>query len=164
MTSLPEHPVAAGMQDPSLELSDIQGDVLIGLQKDAENFVFFEIADVGSFKGLVKQHIIRQITSAQEANRRDFVARQRKRQGQRPLGSLTGLNLGLTKEGYDAASRRKPAAPRPVLRDRGQSSRHGRSPARSTRLELAEAVCVGSDRRRLSNHRAQWLGGDLFHQ
>ena len=87
------------MQDPSLELSDIQGDVLIGLQKDAENFVFFEIADVGSFKGLVKQHIIRQITSAQEANRRDFVARQRKRQGQRPLGSLTGLNLGLTKEG-----------------------------------------------------------------
>ena len=87
------------MPDPSLELDDIQGDILIGLQKDAENFVFFEIADVGSFKSLMKQHVIRQITSAQEANRRDVVARQRKRQGERPLGSLTGLNLGLTKEG-----------------------------------------------------------------
>lgn len=87
------------MQDPLLELADIQGDILVGLQKDAEGFVFFEIKDVGSFKDLVKRYVIRNITSAQEASRRDFVARQRKRLGQRPLGSLTGLNFGLTKDG-----------------------------------------------------------------
>ena len=42
---------------PSLELGDIQGDVLIGLQKDAECFVFFKIVNLGSFKRLVKQHL-----------------------------------------------------------------------------------------------------------
>ncbi len=53
---------------PSLELGDIQGDVLIGLQKNAECFVFFKIVNPGSFKRLVKQHVTWRITSAWQAN------------------------------------------------------------------------------------------------
>ena len=52
------------MTDPSLELGDIQGDVLIGLQKHAECFVFFKVVDPSLFKRLMKLHIVRRITSA----------------------------------------------------------------------------------------------------
>ncbi len=45
------------MEFPSLELGDIQGDVLVGLQKNAECFVFFKIVNPSSFKRLVKQHV-----------------------------------------------------------------------------------------------------------
>lgn len=37
-------------RDPSIRTTEIQGDVLIGLQKDLENFVFFKIEDVAAFK------------------------------------------------------------------------------------------------------------------
>jgi hypothetical protein len=41
-----------------LDPNDIQGDIVIGLQKDAENFIFFKIADKFAFKGLLKQHVV----------------------------------------------------------------------------------------------------------
>ena len=44
-------PVAAAPGVPALELDQIQGDVLIGLQKFFERFLFFEIKDVAGFKG-----------------------------------------------------------------------------------------------------------------
>jgi hypothetical protein len=44
--------------DPTLHLNDIQGDVLEGLQKNSENFIFFKIADVAAFKHAMKTHVI----------------------------------------------------------------------------------------------------------
>ena len=87
------------MAHPLLDLGDIQGDVLIGLQKNAERFVFFKIVDTPSFKWLVKQHIIRRITSAQQVKHREFAIQQRRKQSQRSAGAYHGLNLGLTKDG-----------------------------------------------------------------
>ena len=45
-------PAAAALddKDPALDLDDIQGDVLLGLQKKAEDFIFFSIKDVALFR------------------------------------------------------------------------------------------------------------------
>lgn len=83
---------------PPLELGDIQGDVLIGLQKNAERFVFFKILNPDSFKRLVKQHLIWHITSAWQANHQE----QRLPQSSNYNSSLAiviGLNLGFTSDG-----------------------------------------------------------------
>ena len=45
-------------RDPALDLDDIQGDVLIGLQKDAELFLFFRIADLARFKAGLRRQIV----------------------------------------------------------------------------------------------------------
>jgi len=41
---------------PALNLHEIQGDVLIGLQKNYERFIFFEIAEVAAFKSALRKH------------------------------------------------------------------------------------------------------------
>jgi Dyp-type peroxidase family len=82
----------------SLELGDIQGDVLIGLQKNAECFVFFKIVNRGSFQSLVKQHVTWRITSSWQANDQE----QRLSQGsnyQKSPAIVIGLNLGFTSDG-----------------------------------------------------------------
>jgi Dyp-type peroxidase family len=84
--------------EPSLELDDIQGDVLIGLQKHAECFVFFKIVDPSLFKRLVKLHMVRRITSAWQANHWEQLLAQRGRYGGSP-GAFMGLNLGFTRDG-----------------------------------------------------------------
>ncbi len=43
--------------DPKLDLHEIQGDVLIGLQKNFENFIFFKIVKVPAFKAAMMQHV-----------------------------------------------------------------------------------------------------------
>ena len=59
------------MRTPAtLELDDIQGDVVIGMQKDVENFIFFKITNKVAFKALVKQHVVGRITSAKRVNER----------------------------------------------------------------------------------------------
>jgi hypothetical protein len=44
----------AQTNDPVLDLDDIQGDVLQGLQKNSENFIFFKIQDPQAFKNAMK--------------------------------------------------------------------------------------------------------------
>jgi Dyp-type peroxidase family len=87
------------MRPLTLDLNDIQGDVLIGLQKDAENFIFFKIVDVAAFKGLLKGHVLRRITSSEKVNQREQVIRRHKILGRRVGESFRGLNLGFTKDG-----------------------------------------------------------------
>jgi Dyp-type peroxidase family len=82
-----------------LDLDDIQGDVLEGLQKDIENFIFFRIADTHSFKSLIKQHVVRRITSAQQVRQRQLTIERHRKLGQRPLEGFQGLNLSFTKDG-----------------------------------------------------------------
>jgi hypothetical protein len=64
-----------------LDLSDIQGDIVIGLQKEAENFIFFKIADRFAFKGLLKQHVIGRISSAQLVRQREWTIQRRGKLG-----------------------------------------------------------------------------------
>jgi Dyp-type peroxidase family len=83
---------------PSLGLGDIQGDVLIGLQKNAECFVFFKIINPGSFKRLVTQHVIWRITSAWQAHHQEQRL-SRSSNYQKSPAILIGLNLGFTSDG-----------------------------------------------------------------
>ncbi len=46
------------MDMPKLDLDEIQGDVLAGMQKDAELFLFFKIADANRFKNLTRDLVI----------------------------------------------------------------------------------------------------------
>jgi Dyp-type peroxidase family len=82
-----------------LDLSEIQGDILIGLQKDSENFIFFKIADKFAFKGLLKQHVVGRITSAQLVHQQELVIRRRQKLGYKTRERFQGLNLGFTQEG-----------------------------------------------------------------
>jgi Dyp-type peroxidase family len=81
--------------DPVLDLHEIQGDVLIGLQKNFEDFIFFEILNVHAFKAAMKQHVIGQITTTHEAHDRD---QERKMRGKATAPWL-GLNVSFTKDG-----------------------------------------------------------------
>jgi Dyp-type peroxidase family len=83
---------------PRLDLNEIQGDLLIGLQKNAECFVFFKIVDAGLFKRLLTQHVARRITSAWRANYREQLLKQRQN-GRGSLSPFFGLNLGFTRDG-----------------------------------------------------------------
>ena len=46
---------------PALDLHEIQGDVLIGLQKNYERFIFFKIVDVTVFKSALRKRIAQEI-------------------------------------------------------------------------------------------------------
>jgi Dyp-type peroxidase family len=82
-----------------LDLDDIQGDILEGLQKNAENFLFFKIVDPGAFKTMVRQHALERTTSAQRVKERNlFIAHSKGLH--RPITALfEGMNLGFTHHG-----------------------------------------------------------------
>jgi len=87
-----------------LDLDEIQGDVLIGLQKHAELFLFFRITDVRRFKILVRRAVIGQLTSTRQALQRERIAEQQARFDGRPKQAWLGLNLGFTTDGMTQLS------------------------------------------------------------
>jgi Dyp-type peroxidase family len=84
---------------PRLDLSEIQGDVLIGMQKNAELFIFFKIADGSRFKARTKENVVGRITSTRTIQERDRSIYGGTRQGNRHTEPWLGLNLGFTKDG-----------------------------------------------------------------
>jgi hypothetical protein len=76
------------MREPGLDLNDIQGDVLEGLQKNTEAFIFFKILDSAAFKRLAKQHVVERITNAQKAHERQLAVRRRREQRSRSYESF----------------------------------------------------------------------------
>ena len=52
------------MKPVTLDLSEIQGDILIGLQKNAENFIFFKLVDLAFFRTLVKRYVLGSTTNS----------------------------------------------------------------------------------------------------
>jgi Dyp-type peroxidase family len=84
-----------------IDLDDIQGDVLIGLQKNAESFVFFKIVDNIAFRRSARLDIISRVTNARLAQRRDDAVAGYRATGQRTGDPFLGLNLGFTKEGLE---------------------------------------------------------------
>jgi Dyp-type peroxidase family len=88
------------MRPPAtLDLDDTQGDVVIGMQKDVENFIFFKITNKLPFKALVKQHVVGRITSAQRVNQQELMIERRKKLGRKTREGFRGLSLGFTKDG-----------------------------------------------------------------
>ncbi len=84
-----------------LELDEIQGDVLIGLQKNYERFVFFNIARVGDFKSLLRKKITNRITTTSTVHAREHQLRDYKTSGGKDPLPLVGLNLALTNTGIE---------------------------------------------------------------
>jgi Dyp-type peroxidase family len=89
----------AQTNDPVLDLDDIQGDILQGLQKNSENFIFFKIQDVHAFKSALKANVIGRITSALLVREREKINQRRKKQNEPPVDKWLGLNLSFTKDG-----------------------------------------------------------------
>ncbi len=83
----------------TLELTEIQGDILLGLQKFVECFVFFEIKDTADFKSALHHKILRRITTSQVVRLREFELRDLKAQGKKERIPLVGLNIGFTNTG-----------------------------------------------------------------
>jgi Dyp-type peroxidase family len=84
---------------PELDLRDIQGDVLIGLQKQAELFLFFKFIDTAGFKTLLRQYVTGEVTSAQRARERERLIYDRQRMNEPQTEAWLGLNLGFTRHG-----------------------------------------------------------------
>jgi Dyp-type peroxidase family len=87
---------AVAAHDPDLELDDIQGDILIGLQKKIECFLFFEIKNVIAFNDLFSRMLLGQVTPSTETLQNEAVLAHHKR---RHLLPIVGLNIGFTAEG-----------------------------------------------------------------
>ena len=60
-----------------LEMHDIQGDLLTGMQKDAELFLFFGITSARRFKDIIKRHLIGRVTTARTVSERERRVAQR---------------------------------------------------------------------------------------
>ena len=84
---------------PRLDLDAIQGDVLAGLQKNAELFLFFAIADATRFKALTRQYVVRHLTSTRTVIGRERLLAERQRAGEPALEPWLGINLGFTAAG-----------------------------------------------------------------
>lgn len=83
-----------------LDLADIQGDVVVGLQKDVEIFTFFRIDDPHSFGRFVSLDGVREITTAALARHRELTIGHRQTM-RRPRERFYGLNVCFTKHGLD---------------------------------------------------------------
>jgi len=91
--------IVAQTTPPELELDDIQGDVLAGMQKNAELFLFFTITEPVRFKVLVKQYIAGELTSGWRVLDRERLVTDRQQHGDRAAEAWLGLNLGFTNDG-----------------------------------------------------------------
>ena len=114
-------------ESPALDLHEIQGDVLIGLQKNFERFIFFKIAEVAAFKSALRKRIAHRVTSTLTVKAREFELRDHKTNGRKDPLPLVGLNLGFTNTGIkkllasadlgDASFNKGAAAQAPTLGD-----------------------------------------------
>ena len=68
---------------PRLDLDDIQGDVLLGLQKDFEDFMFFKIVNAALFKRSMYQYVLKRVTSTRQVQHRGLMIRNCQRMGRR---------------------------------------------------------------------------------
>jgi Dyp-type peroxidase family len=84
---------------PRLDLVEIQGDLLGGMHKNAELFIFFKIADAARFKAWIREYIIGRIASASTVQDREHRVYERRLRHEPRTEAWLGLNLGFTKDG-----------------------------------------------------------------
>ncbi len=82
-----------------LDLEQIQGDVLIGLQKNHERFVFFQIANVNDFKTTLRVKFASHVTSSAEVLHREHQLERHKAEGGRGVLPVVGVNVAFTDKG-----------------------------------------------------------------
>ena len=82
-----------------LEMHDIQGDLLTGMQKNAELFLFFRITDARRFKDIAKRRLIARVTTTRTVNERERRVAQRTAYGGASHEEWIGVNLGFTRDG-----------------------------------------------------------------
>jgi len=82
-----------------LDLREIQGDLLIGMQKNAEQFIFFKINDVPRFKARTKEYLVRWMTNARTVQEREGRVEERRRRQQAKTEAWMASNLGFTRDG-----------------------------------------------------------------
>ena len=80
-------------------MHDIQGDLLTGIQKNAELFLFFRITDARRFKDIAKRRLIGRVTTTRTVNERERRVAQRTAYGAASHEEWIGVNLGFTKDG-----------------------------------------------------------------
>lgn len=95
-----QQPLKAPARGPSLNLANIQGDLVIGLQKRAQAFLFFSIRDLKSFKTALKQ-LVPDITTTQDVQDADKKIAQAREdaKGGRVWLKINGLNIAFTAAG-----------------------------------------------------------------
>jgi hypothetical protein len=81
-----------------LEVDDIQGDMLVGLQKDIESFTAFSIGDVPAFRRFLVQ-LAPRITTLHTTLERQFILDLQKQAGTKERFNFIGVNIGFTWEG-----------------------------------------------------------------
>ena len=79
------------------EVDDIQGDVLVGLQKDQQVFVSFEITDPPAFKSFLR--LLSRVTTMRVALEREFIVETQKAAGSTDVFTFVGTTIGITAEG-----------------------------------------------------------------
>jgi Dyp-type peroxidase family len=87
--------------EDQLDVDQIQGDILVGLQKDFQWFVGFSIADVASFRRSLK-HLAPRLTTTRKVLEREFTIAQQKTLGSRQRLDFAGINIGFTAAGLAA--------------------------------------------------------------
>ena len=88
--------------DPVLEIGEIQGDVLVGLQKKVENFVFFKIEDQAAFKAIGLRHLPAHLTTCEEALENEERIKDAKAAGRTEMLPIVSANMSLTHAGLEA--------------------------------------------------------------
>jgi Dyp-type peroxidase family len=84
-----------------LEIDDIQGDIVVGLQKNFEWFIFFNIIEPDSFRVFARKSLIPRISSAADVLQWELALQAGKKAGQTQKLPFVGVNLGFTKLGLD---------------------------------------------------------------
>lgn len=84
---------------PRLDLNQIQGDLLIGMQKNAQLFIFFKIVDAVGFKAQTKEYVVSRMASARTVQERERRLYESRSQQEAITEAWLGLNLGFTTEG-----------------------------------------------------------------
>jgi Dyp-type peroxidase family len=87
--------------ETQLELSEIQGDILVGLQKDFQWFLFFEVVDVSKFKSFVTHSLLPRISSAKKVLEWESAVEDHKAAGRKDKLSLVGVNAGFSITGLE---------------------------------------------------------------
>lgn len=100
LLSLPSqlgHAVPA--HDPVIAVNEIQGDVLIGLPKKAQVFVFFTILDKAAFKQTFVKFLLGEVTATQQVQQQMAQIAASKKTGGSNLLPIFGFNVGFTYRG-----------------------------------------------------------------
>ncbi len=97
---VPDHP-ASSVQAPApvIAVDEIQGDVLIGLPKKAQVFVFFTIKDKAAFKAAFTKSLLHEVTTTQQVQQQMAQIATAKQAGAKALLPIFGFNVGFTNMG-----------------------------------------------------------------